>query len=233
MDSWEIIVVNSGVLGIFERDKCFEVKNGEYLLLHPCRRHGGTLDYHRGLSFFWIHFLFENPEQAGTFPQYGVLVNREKTIELCRLLLNNQEEPGAPAGSGELLMRLVLNECARERAADKVPPHLAEQARVLIKRRCTEPECAAGMLAAELGCNRDYLNRIFRRAFGLTVSGAVNRARMEHCRNLLLNTTMSVKEICFSSGYNDESYFRRRFLLRFGTTPHSYRRQHSREHTNS
>jgi AraC-like DNA-binding protein len=233
IDSRELIVVNSGTLGIFEKDRRFEVKEGEFLLLHPGRKHGGTLDYRKGLSFFWLHFLAEEPEELEGFPQYGTLVNRDKTVEFCRLLLNNQEESGAPPENGALLMRLILNECARERAAEKSLPHVAGQARVLIGRRCTESAFTAGALAAELGCHRDYLNRVFREAFGETVSGAINRARMNYCRNLLLNTTMNIKEICFSSGYNDEAYFRRRFLRQFNTTPHRYRKQHAREHTNS
>lgn len=232
IDSWEIIVVNSGILGIYEGDTEFEVKDGEYLLLYPGRRHGGTLDYRKGLSFFWLHFQVKALDKIKTFPQYGVLANREKTIELCRLFLNNQDEPGAPRENGDLLMRLILNECSRRNETAGGLSHLTEQTRELIRRRCTEPDFSAAGLAAELGCNRDYLNRIFHRAYRQTVSGAINRARMNHCRNLLLNSTLSIKEICFGCGYNDEAYFRRQFLRHFAMTPRDYRRQHAREHTN-
>ncbi len=232
IDSWEIIVVSSGTLGIFEEHNSFEVNDGEYILLHPDRLHGGTLDYKKGQSFFWIHFQVKDPKQIKTFPQYGRLANREKTIELCRLYLNNQDEPGAPAENAELLLRLLLNECGRSEAVTNAVSHLAVQARERIKRRCTEADFSAGELAAELGCNRDYLNRIYQRAFQQTISAAVNQARMNHCRNLLLNSTLTIKEICYSSGYNDEAYFRRQFFRHFAATPRDYRKQHAREHTN-
>ncbi len=234
IDSWEIIVVSSGVLGISEDERKFEVKEGEYLLLYPGRRHAGTLDYCKGLSFFWLHFQAGNAERRiRTFPQYGPLLNREKVIELCRLFLNNQDEPGAPPENADLLLRLILNECAREGEGEAACPRMAEQARQWIVRRCLEPEFSAGELARELGCNRDYLNRIYRRAFQQTVSAAINQARMNYSRNLLLNSTLSIKEISLASGYNDETYFRRCFRRRFGTVPHKYRERHLREHINS
>ncbi len=226
-------MVTSGILGIFEEENNFEVSTGEYLLLHPDRLHGGTLDYRKDLSFFWLHFRVMIPEKIKTFPQYGALANREKTIELCRLFLNNQDEPGVPAENADLLLRLILNECGRSESVSGAVSYLAAQAREQIKRHCTEANFSAGELAAELNCNRDYLNRIFHRAFHQTISAAINQARMNHCCNLLLNSTLSIKEICYGSGYNDEAYFRRQFFRHFATNPRDYRKQHAREHTNA
>ena len=57
IDSYELILVVSGVLEMFEESRRFRVAAGEYLVLSPGRRHGGIGAYGADLSFFWCHFL--------------------------------------------------------------------------------------------------------------------------------------------------------------------------------
>ena len=59
MDTFEIIYVNSGTLGIFEEDVEYDVEKGEALILFPGRHHGGTRDFDEDLTFYWLHFTIE------------------------------------------------------------------------------------------------------------------------------------------------------------------------------
>ena len=47
--------------------------------------------------------------------------------------------------------------------------------------------------------------------------------QLEHARNLLLHTRLSLEEIAEQSGFSSANYFIRRFKIAFGTTPHVYR----------
>lgn len=229
IDSYELIVVASGVLGIFEEERRYEVKSGEYLLLRPGKRHGGTLDYPPELSFFWLHFHAAAPP---ALPPSGPLANPEKTGDLFRLCLQYQDEPGAPPAAGDLLLQLLLLECARPPSGERPAALPAVRACELIRRRCVEPDCSPGRLAAELHCHRDYLNRLYRRAYGVTLGEAINLARLDCARRLLLRSTQSIKEIAFAAGFSDPAYFRRRFFRRFAQTPSACRRQQQRGHRN-
>ncbi|MDD3155595.1 MAG: helix-turn-helix transcriptional regulator, partial [Victivallaceae bacterium] len=80
--------------------------------------------------------------------------------------------------------------------------------------------------------NRDYLNRLFRRSTGMTLSEEICRCRLEHACNLLENSTQSVKEIADACGFLDQAYFHRRFLAAKAMTPRRYRYFHSVEHRN-
>ena len=62
---------------------------------------------------------------------------------------------------------------------------------------------------------------------------AINDARIECARKLLVNSHLSVKEIAFESGYNDPVYFRRQFFRRTAMTPGEYRRCRSGGHINT
>ena len=59
MDSFEIIYVSSGTLGIAEEDVNYYVEEGEALILFPGRHHWGTREFEENLNFYWLHFHLE------------------------------------------------------------------------------------------------------------------------------------------------------------------------------
>ena len=47
--------------------------------------------------------------------------------------------------------------------------------------------------------------------------------RLEYAKNLLFNSNNSVQEICYDSGFENDSHFNRIFKASFGLTPLQYR----------
>ncbi len=78
-------------------------------------------------------------------------------------------------------------------------------------------------LAAEAGMSKAYLIRLFRQSFDMTPLAYVNKRRMEKAQLLLITTDMPVKEIAYTLGFADCSYFNRLFKKQTGRTPQSYR----------
>lgn len=67
--------------------------------------------------------------------------------------------------------------------------------------------------------------RYFKRVTGKTFTSFVNDFRVSHACKLLAESTMSVSEICFESGFNNSSHFNRLFKSITGKTPHQYREE--------
>lgn len=80
-------------------------------------------------------------------------------------------------------------------------------------------------LAAEAAVSKQYLIRLFRHSFGTTPVAYMNRRRIEKAQLLLLTTVLPVKEIAYSLGFSDSSYFDRLFKKRTGCTPQKYREE--------
>lgn len=242
IDSYELILVVSGVLEMFEETQRFRVEAGEYLVLSPGRRHGGIGAYGADLSFFWCHFLprseagearlaaLAGPAPAarpGRFAEYFSLLLTEEKAARNRLAEHQR--------CIDLLGELLLAEAA-------LPPEhgpgrgaggtIPEQAETLIRLHFEE-DISTATLARELGCHPDYLGRLYRERFGCTVIDAINDARINCARRLLVNSHLSVKEIAFESGFNDPVYFRRQFFRRTGMTPGEYRRSRLGGHINT
>ena len=73
--------------------------------------------------------------------------------------------------------------------------------------------------------NYDSLRHGFKRAFGCSPRDMMLRLRIQHAKNLLLETNLSIKEIADRSGYQRQHEFARAFRQHTGVAPTVWRAQ--------
>ena len=66
-------------------------------------------------------------------------------------------------------------------------------------------------VAAYAGINKSYLQSLFARLLGCGIIEYVNKKRMEEAEFLLTNSSMSITDIAFSTGYNSRQHFAHTF----------------------
>ena len=71
-----------------------------------------------------------------------------------------------------------------------------------------------------------YFSHVFSLTTGVTFSVYVRNIRLDAAANLLKSTEMTVKEICYSTGFGNRNYFTEVFSERFGMSPIEYRKKH-------
>jgi len=253
---FDLIFVRSGVLGIQEEQTEFTVKPGQSLLLWPDRHHFGTVDYPNDLEFYWIHFArndsssiggqgadFAQPNDARQIdiPQHAAVRRPYQLTEVFRRYLDDQQSGEPMAVNADLLILLILNEVATSpRAGVDVNRQvstaqtavLAERAKIYIRSHFHE-DISASTVAAAVGCNPNYLARVYRTAYGHTVTDAIHQARMETARRLLIAGHNNVAQISRLCGFDDDGYFRRLFKRTHGMTPVAFSRLYARVHVNT
>lgn len=250
IDSFELIHVADGVLGIAEDGHDYRVQAGERLLLRPGLRHGGTLAYPPDLVFFWLHFYPANRaarRALADMPTHAPAASPELAGAYCRLFLAEQRllRQGLTHKSALLdgLAGILLAEAgaplspvsASEDGAFGLSPsarHLAEAAERFIRLRYAEPVSTFD-IARHLGCHPDYLGRVYRAVYSRTPGEALRAARLGEACRLLESTNLSVKEIALASGYRDVSYFRKQFHRENAATPAQYRRWRTSGYVNT
>lgn len=85
-------------------------------------------------------------------------------------------------------------------------------------------ECKVPELARKFYISTRQLQEKFKKFTGRTISDYIICKRIE-CAQLLLNkSTQSIQEIAFDSGFNDFSYFSKKFREITGVTPREYRK---------
>jgi AraC-like DNA-binding protein len=94
-------------------------------------------------------------------------------------------------------------------------------------------ELSASAVAARHGITPRYLHKLFE-GEETTFSGYVLARRLERARHLLEQpryATQTITAIAHEAGFNDLSYFNRRFRQRYGATPSSLQYRHSARRT--
>lgn len=101
---------------------------------------------------------------------------------------------------------------------------LVQQAAAWLAANCLG-EFAAGELADALHVSYRTLHRRFSAAAGMAPLSYLQALRVEHAKELLESTRLSLAQIVEQVGYNDLSAFRRLFLRSAGLSPAQYRQR--------
>ncbi len=108
------------------------------------------------------------------------------------------------------------------------PSRLAGQMAAYIAAHSAEAMTVAAVAGA-VHVHPGYAMTVFRRAVGTTIGSYLTQCRVAHAQRLLITSTLPVKEIGLSVGFQSISQFYDRFGAACGTTPGAYRRQHTRQ----
>lgn len=243
LDSWELIFVEKGTLTIREDDTLFSVKAGESLLLWPHRKHVGVGIFPADLKFYWLHFELNakceknagNPVSLISMPQHGQVINPQYVISLFRQFLSEQEAINR-SGSLELILLLIMQQLSvaanNHTQADESGAALAYKAQQLIRTQFHLP-VSTSSLSRQLHCNADYLGRVYRQTFQLTITEAIHRQRVLSAEKMLISDSCSLSEVAQRCGFQDVGYFRKVFRKAMGLTPAAWKRRYCKVHINS
>lgn len=101
----------------------------------------------------------------------------------------------------------------------QTPPFVRQFERLI--REGEAPPPAIADLAAKMGYQTDYLNRIFKQATGQTLREYRDALFIDKAKRLLRENTR-IKEACDHLGFYDQNYFARWFKKHTGVTPRAF-----------
>src|SRR5215510_5026813 len=107
---------------------------------------------------------------------------------------------------------------------DTLAAHLRAVERVIIvaREQLCEPISLHDMSRVAY-LSEFHFNRVFHQITGLPPAKFISAMRLEEAKRLLLNTNLSITDICFDVGYNSLSTFTRRFTQQVGLGPREFR----------
>ena len=80
-------------------------------------------------------------------------------------------------------------------------------------------------IAPLFGYNSSYLGKLFSQKTGDSFNYYLDKVRIEHSKELLVNSDMKVYEIATKVGYKNVDYFHLKFKRHMNMTPAEYRKQ--------
>lgn len=74
------------------------------------------------------------------------------------------------------------------------------------------------------GKSHEYLRRMVKKHYGVTVSEYINYLRLNYFANMLVTSDMPILDLCFACGFQNVSYAYSRFKKEYGMSPLKYRK---------
>ena len=97
-----------------------------------------------------------------------------------------------------------------------------QNAKEYIKKHYTNASLSLTMLAEHLSISEPYLSAIFKAETGSGLSSYITKVRVNAAKELLTNSSLSIREISDACGYNNEKYFYQIFKKATNITPAQY-----------
>lgn len=233
MECWVMIYILSGSMDICTDGREYSAAAGEWILLRPGAEHYGTRQSDGELSYLWGHFSTsqeltcceDTPQGELILPEHG-RANSQRISLLFRQLVNYSRRDVYTPKMTECALQLLLMEITQEyrdsesTVRSRLP--LVEDVNEWIRLNCHRP-LNVKLIAEEFHYNPEYLSALYSRSAGVTLTAAVNRARLEVAKKLLSDRNVTIKEAAYSCGFSDDKYFMRVFRKSEGMTPEQYR----------
>lgn len=127
----------------------------------------------------------------------------------------------------ENLLHEVYNKFLKEKKSANKTPSWVEDLKEIIQDQI-DAQFAFDLkkISNDLDLNPSYLSREFSKYFeDLNFGEYVRKLRIEKAINLIENSTYSLTEIAYMTGFSDQSHFTRIFKLHTGKNPSSYRKK--------
>jgi AraC-like DNA-binding protein len=158
-----------------------------------------------------IHFAL------GSMHEFAV----ERVREIARLHAQASAVSLAAASAAmqELILWLAMQ--AVERGNDQRERRsisAVERVAAIVHTRFTEP-LTVPELADEVGMTQNYLARMFRQRFGMTIPRYLLNRRIEYARHLLTTTNIPIHRVAARVGLPDAQHFNKQFRKLVGTSP--------------
>lgn len=233
LNEYQLLYITKG-RGTFSSKSCGrqQVKEGQMFLLFPGEWHTYQPDPATGWNEYWIGFngrIMDEWVKGGFFskdtPIFNVGLNEELIALYKRAIIiaDAQEASYQQALSG-IACNLVSMALYLSRNKDFSRSNIADQinlAKISVHENISTitPEGLAG----EACMSYSKFRKIFKEYTGFAPSQYIQEVRMNIAKEMLTNTTKSIKEIAFELGYENKDYFFTVFRKSVGMTPAFYR----------
>ena len=188
-----------------------------------------TATYHVGSEFFYFHFQLQDHYRHDVFDRTKRVLRVADRPELFNDIVHGYVSAaasdfgtwqvslfGAIMGLGVGHMPSFAKRYSMSQKYHNLLVHIQE--------KC-QPDFRVGELAHMERVSRSALSHGFRKDMGIPLKKYIIDVLMHKAREMLVSSSLSVKEIAYQLGYNDPYYFQRIFRKYTGETPLAYRRQ--------
>lgn len=228
-DSFLLMYIQKGKLTLRFQEQIRSASEGQFLLLDCYQPHAYSSD--TGWECLWCHFdgVLARRWYTNVVSRLGTVFALPESALAAGKLSSLYDAFASGAPVKEPLMSKYLSDfltiCLLYTPAETDSHNsaaMAEETAAYINEHFSK-NLTLKELADRAGLSQFHFIRIFKKETGFTPHEYLINTRIATAKYLLKNTGLSVKDICFSTGFSCESVFCSAFKKHLGITPGQYR----------
>ncbi|MBO5219147.1 MAG: helix-turn-helix transcriptional regulator [Clostridia bacterium] len=231
-DFWELVIYLSGDVRYLTDDGALTPEPCDVILSPPGFRHTATLvkasRYERYVLYFTGNAFGSYSDAMLAFAKSAPFLRLPPAShETLRAMLAETDaavESGTPTAAILAYSHIIRLFCLIGGAFTAISAGILPERAAAVKRyidaHLTEP-LQVTALAERFYYSREYLSRLFKRHFNVSIREYILDRRLELARTLLQNGS-SVTDACTACGFGSTSFCIVQFTRRTGVTPHHY-----------
>ncbi len=234
LQEYQLLYITSGE-GIFESANCKSTKivAGDIIFLFPGEWHSYQPSKNKGWDEYWIGFkgdfinkLFQNNFINKKNPIINIGFNEQIiTLFIQGIEIASFQKTAYQHLLAGITSHLIATICYIEKNnafRDKEVVILIEKARLMMRANA-EKNITPKEIATSLNISYSWFRRIFKQYTGFSPAQYQMEIKIQHSKDLLNSSTMSIKEISFALNFLSASYFVTFFKSKTGMSPSDYR----------
>ena len=234
LDEYQLVYITQGG-GYFESSsqKLTEVTAGSMFLLFPNEWHNYHPNPSSGWEEYWIGFKgpnIDNRIKNGFFSKQKPVFYVGVLDDIVQLYTEGMKVAQEQNSGYQQMMAGIVNHLlgiaySRDKHLSfedmKVANHI-NRAKIIFAnsfQHNIKPE----EVAEQIHMSYSWFRRLFKEFTGFAPAQYIQELRIQHSKELLTNTSFSIKEIAYKSGFDNPEYYCTAFKKRSGMTPLKYR----------
>jgi YesN/AraC family two-component response regulator len=121
--------------------------------------------------------------------------------------------------------RAALNDPVKPNHEPSLDEKFLQKAKAIVESNLGDPSFGVERMAEEIHLSRAQLFRKLKAITGISPNEFINDIRLEKAAALIKAKADILTQIGYSVGYNEQSYFAKRFRKKFGVSPREYARK--------
>lgn len=235
LDEFQVIYITQGG-GIFDSKSSGQqtITAGSVILLFPEERHRYKPDKKTGWDEYWVGFkgpIVKNLLNKKFFTPANPIIPvgyQEPLLHLFQEIIDTTREEKAGyqpliAGTVLHLLGYIYSLSQQEKFSGQDVEAIVDKARLLFRSNIDQNYSPVDV-AHELQISYSRFRKIFKEYTGLAPGQFQIQLKIHKAKELLTNTTKSVKEIAFELNFESNFYFSKLFKEKTGVTPGEFRK---------
>ncbi|MBQ8894444.1 MAG: HAD-IA family hydrolase [Clostridia bacterium] len=224
-----LLYIHRGSVCFFLHGREVQARSGDFILYAPGEEQHHIYTSNRSGEFYYLHFTTEQPQDLETLGMTSsVLYHSTPSAETAdtfeQIIRELQTRREGYRTACRLLARFLFLCVHRQLKGAETTREAPELIAVIqyIRRHYME-NTSLEEYAEMCRMSKYHFSRLFKKQTGMSPMEYRASVRMEHAKELLTSTRLSIKKIAELAGYSSQEYFSDAFKKQNGCSPSRYR----------